>query len=229
MSLVTFEIENQVAVVKIANGKVNAISHEVIAGLNAALDAAEEAKAVVVLTGQEGMFSGGFDLTTMTKGLTEATQLVTEGSTLTRRMLAFPYPIISACSGHAIAKGAFILLCSDYRIGTAGKFKIGLNEVAIGMTMHQAGLTMATGRIPENYHTRCIVNAEIFSPEDAIAAGYLDTVVAPEQLLDTAMTVAQQMLKLDMKAHHGTKLRMRKALLERMDKAIEVDSAPLRA
>jgi enoyl-CoA hydratase len=139
-------------------------------------------------------------------------------------MLSFPFPIIGACTGHAIAKGAFLLLSCDHRIGSLGQFKIGLNEVAIGMTMHQAGIEIARNRLPINYLSRSVINAELFSPETAAVAGFLDTLVEPEQLMETAKSVAKQMLTLNMKAHHGTKLKERKDILVALDAAIELDS-----
>ena len=123
--LVSCQIENQVATITIQNGKVNAISHQVIDQINQALDQAQQAQAVVVLTGQAGMFSGGYDLKIMKQSMSAAMALVEKGSTLARRMLAFPYPVLAACSGHAVAKGAFLLLAADYRIGVDGAFKIG--------------------------------------------------------------------------------------------------------
>lgn len=224
MDFVTIQIDDGIATITLQNGKVNAISHQVIAELNAALDQAEAAKAVVVLTGQPGILSGGYDLKTMQESMTAAMALVTEGSTLTRRMLAFPTPIIVACPGHAVAKGAFLLLCSDYRIGIKGEFKLGLNEVAIGMVMHQAGIEMARGRMPINYFNRSVINAEMFNPEQAIEAGLLDRVVEPEQLMATAQQVATMMKSLNMRAHHGTKIKARKELLTAMDQAIELDA-----
>ncbi len=224
MEFVNVLIEEGIANITLQNGKVNAISHQVIEELNSALDQAEEAKAVVILTGQTGILSGGYDLKTMQKSMTDAMALVTEGSKLTRRMLAFPTPIITACGGHAVAKGAFLLLCSDYRIGVSGAFKIGLNEVAIGMVMHHAGIEMARGRMPINYFNRSVINAEMFGPEEAINAGFLDLVVEPEQLMETAKKVATQFKTLSVRAHHGTKLKLRKDLLEAMDQAIELDA-----
>jgi enoyl-CoA hydratase len=139
-------------------------------------------------------------------------------------MLSFPFPIVGACTGHAIAKGAFLLLSCDYRIGTIGSFKIGLNEVAIGMTMHQAGLELARNRVPINYLTRSVINAEVFDPETAVLAGFLDTLVEPDQLMATAKAAATQLLTLNMTAHHGTKLRERKDILAALDAAIAIDS-----
>jgi len=224
VELIDLDINEQIATITLKNGKVNAISHQVIAEINDALDQAEAASAVVILTGQPGIFSGGFDLKTMKESSDSAVALVTAGSTLSRRMLSFPFPIIGACTGHAIAKGAFLLLSCDHRIGSLGQFKIGLNEVAIGMTMHQAGIEIARNRLPINYLSRSVINAELFSPETAAVAGFLDTLVEPEQLMETAKSVAKQMLTLNMKAHHGTKLKERKDILIALDAAIELDS-----
>jgi len=224
MELVNIEITDKIAKITLNNGKVNAFSHQLIEELNAALDQAEEAKAVVIITGQPGILSGGYDLKTMQKSMTDAMALVTQGSKLTRRIASFPFPIIAACPGHAIAKGAFLLLCCDYRIGVEGSFKIGLNEVAIGMTMHHAGIEMARNRIPTNYLNRAVINAEMFDPAGAVLAGFLDKTVAPENLMAEAEAVATQMKTLNMRAHHATKLKVRKAELEIMDSAIEVDS-----
>lgn len=225
MELIDFEINEQIAVITLKNGKVNAISPQVIAEINSALDQAQAAEAVVIFTGREGMFSGGYDLKVMKESSASAVSLVTAGSTLARRMLSFPFPIIAACSGHAIAKGAFLLLSCDYRIGTSGPYKLGLNEVAIGMTMHQAGIKLARNRVPMNYLTRSVINAELFNPETAVLAGFLDTVVEHEHLMETATAAAKQMLTLNMTAHYGTKLKEREEILKDLDEAIKIDSA----
>jgi enoyl-CoA hydratase len=224
MELIDFSLSEKIAVITLKNGKVNAISHQVITEINSALEQAENAGAAVILTGQAGMFSGGYDLKTMKESSASAISLVTAGSTLARRLLSFPFPVIGACSGHAIAKGAFLLLSCDIRIGSKGPFKIGLNEVAIGMTMHQAGIELARNRVPINYLTRSVITAELFNPETAVLAGFLDTVVEPEQLMETVTAVANQMLTLNMTAYHGTKLKERKEILSALDAAIELDA-----
>ena len=145
--LISYQLEDGIATLSLSNGKVNAISPDVIAAFNAALDRAEQDRAIVIITGQPGILSGGYDLKVMTSGPQNAINLVAAGSTLARRMLAHPYPIIVACPGHAVAKGAFILLSADYRIGVEGPFNIGLNEVQIGMTMHHVGIELARDRL----------------------------------------------------------------------------------
>jgi enoyl-CoA hydratase len=182
---------------------------------------------VVILTGQPGIFSGGYDLKEMQKGPKEASALVSVGSKLTRRLAAFPLPVIAACSGHAIAKGAFILLSVDHRIGIAGSFKLGLNEVAIGMTMHHAGIEIARHRLAPAHFYRSVINAEIYSPEGAVEAGFLDEVVAPEQLMTRANELAQQFQKLNMKAHQQTKRKVKADYLALLDRCIEKDAESL--
>ena len=225
--LISYQLEEGIATLTLSNGKVNAISPDVIAAFNAALDRAEQDKAIVVITGQPGILSGGYDLKVMTSGPQNAIALVAAGSTLARRMLAHPFPIIVACPGHAVAKGAFILLSADYRIGVGGAFNIGLNEVQIGMTMHHVGIELARDRLRKSAFHRSVINGEMFDPQGAVDAGFLDKVVPAEQLMNSALAAAQQLKKINMTAHRNTKLKVRKALLETLDQAIELDRQQL--
>ena len=225
--LISYQLEDGIATLTLNNGKVNAISPDVIVAFNAALDQAVQDRAVVIITGQPGILSGGYDLKVMTSSPQNAVALVTAGSTLARRMLAHPYPIIVACPGHAIAKGAFILLSADYRIGVEGPFNIGLNEVQIGMTMHHAGIELARDRLRRSAFHRSVINAEVFDPHAAVDAGFLDKVVPAEQLQEAALNVARELKKLNMLAHKNTKLKVRKGLLEALDTAIQLDQQPM--
>lgn len=222
--VVQYTSDENYALLTLANGKANAISHEVIDGLNSGLDRALEEDRVVILTGQPGIFSAGFDLKVMTQSPESAKELVMKGSQLSLKMLSFPKPIIIACSGHAIAKGGFLLLSADYRIGVVGDFKIGLNEVLIGMTMHHAGVAIAKGRLSEVYLNRSVNNSEIYNPMDAERAGFLDKVVPENLLLPTAIKVAGLFSKLHKKAHAETKLKVRKSALAALQTAIELDA-----
>ncbi len=221
--LVHYALQDGIATVTLNNGKVNALSPDVISALNAALDQAEQDLAVVVLTGQPGILSGGYDLKVMKAGPQATRDLVASGSALTRRMLAHPQPIIVACPGHAVAKGAFLLLACDYRIGVEGPFQIGLNEVKIGMTMHQVGIALARDRLTPAAFQRSVISAEMFGPQAALAAGFLDQVVAPDQLMPTALALAQQFSQLNRTAHAQTKRKARAALLDALAAAIEID------
>lgn len=221
--LVSYEIEDGIATLTLNNGKVNALSPAMFDALNDAFDKAEKDRAVIILTGQPGILSGGYDLKVMTSSPENAIALVTTGSTFTRRMLAHPFPIVVACPGHAIAKGAFLLLSADYRVGVEGAFNIGLNEVLIGMTMHHSGIEVARDRLTKPAFHRSVINGEIFNPRDALDAGFLDKVVPADELLEVAKATAQQLKKINMTAHKNTKLKARKTLLETLDQAILLD------
>jgi len=225
--LIAYKEEDSYCIITLKNGKANAISHEVIETINNYLNVAEEKQKVVILTGQDGIFSAGYDLKTMTKSPEAAKELVMKGSNLSLRMLSFSMPIIIAASGHAIAKGAFLLLSADYRLGTEGDFKIGLNEVMIGMTMHHAGIAIAKARLAPVFFERSVNNAEIYTPKDAVNAGFLDKVVSGSHLLPTAIKIAEMFSKLNKKAHATTKLKLRKPYLESIKKAIELDTKEL--
>ncbi|AIZ33561.1 crotonase/enoyl-CoA hydratase family protein [Pseudomonas parafulva] len=221
--LITYHAEDGIATLTLNNGKVNAISPDLITAFNAALDRATEERAVVIVTGQPGILSGGYDLKVMTAGPKEAIGLVTAGSTLSRRLLSHPFPVIVACPGNAVAKGAFLLLSADYRIGVEGPFKICLNEVQIGMTMHHAGIELARDRLTRSSFQRSVNNAEVFDPHAAVVAGFLDKVVPAEQLQQAALAAAHELKKLNMLAHKNTKLKVRRALLAKLDEAIQAD------
>ncbi|SDW29775.1 crotonase/enoyl-CoA hydratase family protein [Marinobacter mobilis] len=223
--LVTYQLEDGVAILTLNNGKVNAISHEALAALNSALDRAEQDQAVVVMTGQPGIFSGGYDLKEMQKGVAEALALVKVGSEMLRRLSTFPFPVIAACSGHAIAQGAFILLASDYRLGVQGSFKLGLNEVAIGMTMPHILIEVARQRLAPAHFHRAVCTAEIYGPEGAVDAGFLDELTAPEELLSRAKAQAKQFQSLNMTAFRQTKLRVNAGYLALLDECMAKDFA----
>ena len=225
-SLVSVTIDNGVATIAMDDGKANVLSHAMWDGLEAAFDQAEEAEAIVVLQGRAGIFSGGFDLKEMSKGPENALFLTSRGSKMARRILSFPTPVIGVSTGHCIAMGAFLMLACDYRIGAAGDFKVGLNETIIGMTMHNFGIELARYRLPLNYFNRCVINAEIWSPEDAMPAGFYDR-IAPLESLDQAASMAAEMFsQLDMNAFNGTKNKSRKGVLELLDHCIELDLIP---
>lgn len=221
--LVSYRLDDGVATVRLCNGKVNAISPDVIAGLHGALDHSVLDKSIVILTGQPGILSGGYDLKVMTSSPQNAMALVTSGSELARRMLSHPLPLIVACPGHAVAKGAFLLLCADYRLGADGPFMIGLNEVAIGLTMHRVGIALARDRLRKSVFQRAVNNAEMFSPQAAKEAGFFDAVVSPDELMGAALAMAGQLKKINMSAHAKTKLKSRSELIETLNQAIEFD------
>ena len=177
MSLTNYDLSGGIATITMADGKVNALSPEMLGAISANLDEAEaDAEAdVIVLTGSATTFSAGFDLRTPAERWPE---MLVAGAELAAKLLAFPKPTVASCNGNALAMGGFLLLSCDQRIGAAGDFKIGLNEVRIGLTLPYFGIAIARHRLSRPYYDRCTVTGMHLAPEEARAAGFLDQVVA---------------------------------------------------
>jgi enoyl-CoA hydratase len=184
--------------------------------MTAALERAEKEAKAVVLVGRPGRFSAGFDLSVMTQGGDAVGKLVCAGAELGMRFYASPLPTVAAVTGHALAMGAVLLLAIDERLSGDGNFKIGLNETAIGMTLPHFALILARERLAPTHLGRATSNAEIYSPQGAVEAGFIDRVVPVDRLVDDAVERAQQLAKLDGRAHAATKLRLRAAALEQL-------------
>jgi enoyl-CoA hydratase len=200
------------------DGKANVISPAMLEELFAALDRAEGDGAVVVITGRSQTFSGGFDLRCPPE---QAAEMIGGGARLAERLLSFPHPVVAACNGNAIAMAAFMLLSSDHRVGAAGPFRIGLNEVVIGLTLPWFGISIARHRLAGPYYDRCAVTGAMLGPEEAVAAGFLDRVVEPDALRAAALESAEELKKLDRTAHRATKLRVRAQVLDGVRDGIE--------
>lgn len=230
-SLVTYACADSVATITMDDGKVNVLSPAMFAELGAAFDRAEADRAVVVLAGRPGRFSAGFDLSVLTGGGDAAADLLKTGFDFSYRMLSFPTPVIVASTGHTIAMGVFLLLSGDYRIGVAGgPYKLVANEVAIGMTMPRAAIEVCRQRLTPAAFTRAVYLAETWTPDDAVAAGLLDSVVAEDALVDIARGIAGGFVaNLNMGAHRGSKLRGRADILDSLRVAIDEDDAEFRA
>jgi enoyl-CoA hydratase len=229
MTLVSYRLEDSVATITMDDGKVNVLSLEMLAELDAALDRAVADRAVVVLTGRAGVFSAGFDLSVLRAGGSDAPAMLRAGFELAARILSFPTPVVVACNGHAIAMGVFLLLSGDYRVGAAGSYKITANEVAIGLTMPRAAVEICRQRLTPAYFNRAVILAEVFSPDDAASAGFLDRVVTASDLQDVTRDTAGELAKLDLGAHAATKLRARDHTLRAIRAGIDADDADFRA
>lgn len=216
--LLSYDFADGIATISMDDGKANALSLAMLAELSAALDRAEADGAIVLLTGRARTFSGGFDLRTEPAGWPA---MVAAGARLAERLLAFPHPTLAACNGNAVAMGGFLLLSCDVRIGAAGDFRIGLNEVAIGLTVPWFAVAIAEHRLTRPYADRCLVTGALLDPEEARAAGFLDRLVAPERLHEEARTAAEALAGVDRAAHAATKLRIRERALARVRAGIE--------
>jgi enoyl-CoA hydratase len=219
--LLTHDRDDRVASITLDDGKVNALSIPMLREIHAALDQAEADRSIVVLGGREGYLSAGFDLGVFREEPERLPEMLRLGATLCERLLSFPTPVLVVCSGHAIAAGSFLLLAADARIGVEGPFKIGLNEVRIGLTMPLFVIELARHRLAPAHFDRAIVSAAMYGPAEAVTAGFLDGAVAPADLGEVRRAAVEEPAGLNPEAHAATKLRARGAALTALHAAIE--------
>lgn len=223
---VEFTEKDRYSLLRMDDGKANAIDFELLDQLADALDHAETAGKVLVVTGQPGKFCAGFDLSIMRAGGEDKCRLLKGGAELAQRWLTFATPVVLAVSGHALAMGGLLLLSADYRIGVHGSFKYGLNEVAIGITMPRFGVEIARGRLVPAHFQRSVACANLYDAQGAKEAGFLDEIQESKALLNRAGEVATQLGTIDFAAYRETKARVWAGLYQALETAIQRDFAP---
>jgi enoyl-CoA hydratase len=218
-------IDDGIARIEIDDGKVNALSAELLGEIGEALDAAEKGDAAaVLLRGRPGVFSAGFDLRTFERGLEPTLAMLLAGARLVERLLAFPRPVLAVCTGHAYPAGAFLLLASDVRFGVAGPFRIGLNESAIGLTLPHFAVELTRHRLAPAAFAR-IPSAALFAPEEAARLGYLDRVLEPARLDAAVDEEAARLRALHLPHFAATKARVNARVLDAVRSAADEELA----
>jgi enoyl-CoA hydratase len=224
-SPISYSLSAGVATIAMDDGKANVMSVRMLDALSAAVDRAEADKAVVILTGRNGMFSGGFDLAVFKREPEEQLRMLTAGAKLTARLMSFPHPVVAACTGHAIAMGAFLLLSADLRIGVAEGARIQVNEVQIGLTLPRFAIEVCRQRLAPAHLNVAAITAQPYSPQQAVLAGFLDEAVPADVLASHTRTHAERLLTLHRESFAATKLRLRRLAIDAVETAIREDIA----
>ncbi|MDP1823772.1 MAG: crotonase/enoyl-CoA hydratase family protein [Archangium sp.] len=225
----SYTLEGSTAVLRMDDGKANALSDAMITALVEALARAEKEAGAVVLTGRPDRFCAGFDLKVMTAGAEGVRKLFLRGADLLVKLNGLPLPLVIACTGHALAGGAQVLLTGDVRIGAVGPYRIGLNETTIGMPLPILGVEFARARLAPTELSRATLGAQIYTPEEAAKMGYLDQALPPGEVLARAMEEAERLGALSRPAYAATKQRLRGELLARVTASLESDMDSLLA
>jgi enoyl-CoA hydratase len=223
-SPVSFDYENKVSRIVMNDGKVNVMSYGMLSALHDAFDKAEKEEGLVVLSSGGKHFSAGFDLSVINGGSKQdQLQMIKAGAELALRILSFPRPVISVCQGNALPMGAFLLLTSDVRLAATGDYKIAMNEVMIGLTVPLFAIEIARQRLTPAYFNRAVNLGEMYKPEEAAKAGFVDQVVPAEAMDNVLAATLQGLSAIDYRAHAATKARVRKHAIDAIRNAIDVE------
>jgi enoyl-CoA hydratase len=221
--LIRFRMEGKTALVEMDDGKANALSDGMIEALLAALTRAEAEASALVLAGRPERFCAGFDLRVMMSGPAQAAALLTRGSDLLMRLYGAKVPLVIACTGHALAGGALVVLTGDVRIAADGPYKIGLNEVTIGLPVPVLAMELARDRLLPTALTRATLLGHVHTPAEALAAGYVDEVVAPDQVLARALAEAARLGGIGSMPFRATKERLRARTIAHIRNTLQDD------
>ncbi len=225
-ALPTYEVHDTIAVITHDDGKANVVSTAVLAELEQLTQrAVDDGARALVIVGRPGMFSAGFNLNEMTSSSASMRKLVVRGGRWMLDLYGLGLPTVAACTGHALAGGALILLSCDVRIGANVPSKIGLNEVAIGMALPRFAVELARERLERRAFTHATMEAKVYDAEGAVEAGYLDRLVPAGDVLDVAVTEARRLAELRTGAYGLTKTNLRGAMIRAQMDAIESDLA----
>ncbi|MEK7661199.1 MAG: crotonase/enoyl-CoA hydratase family protein [Pseudomonadota bacterium] len=221
---VKYEFADGISRITMDDGKVNVISPEMIAELNEAFDLAQADRGVVLLGGKTGIFSAGFDLKVLRSGDSARIFSMLRGcADLALKIMTFKKPVVTFSMGHTYPAGLFLMLASDLRLGTKGEFAWGFNEVVIGLTLPQYSLELARQRLTPSYYSRATITGELFGPDEALVAGFMDILCSPEEIEAIALNAATQLKKINHDAHYATKLKVRKQYIDDLKTAIEAE------
>ncbi len=204
------ELSDGVLRVTLDDGKANAINGALLSALTVAADQAERAGAALVIEGRTGVLSGGLDLKQLPAMAPDALRAVLlDFGRVMLRLFTFPRPVVVASTGHAVAGGTILLLTGDARVGTRGPYKVGLNETALGLRLPRFTVEMARTHLVRNMWFPAIVAAEMYSPTDALHAGYYTELAEHDVLRATAMARARALAFLPADAFRENKLHLR--------------------
>jgi enoyl-CoA hydratase len=222
-----YALEGSTAVLRMDDGKANALSDAMIDALSEAIDRAAKEASAVVLLGRPDRFCAGFDLRVMMSGPEPAKALLRRGSALLMKLYGAPLPLVMGCTGHALAGGALVLLTGDVRVGATGPYRLGLNEVSIGMPVPVLAMELARDRLRVTDLGAATLQAKIYGPDEAARVGYLDEVVSQEELVPRAMAEATRLAALPRTAFAATKERLRGRTIAHILGTLEADMAKL--
>ncbi len=205
----------------------NALDHALVEELLGALDSVQASGArALILTGRPGMFSGGLDVPALIDcPRPEIERFWQQFFLLTCRLASSPIPVIAALSGHAPAGGAVLALQCDYRIGIHGNFKIGLNEVQVGLPVPATILLALEEVIGTRWMRRIATRGSLLPMAEALAIGLVDELAEPDELIPTALARARELLALPPVAMNTTRLAGKARLIEAYGDSSDIATA----
>jgi len=220
--IATLSKESDISIIKLDDGKANAFSYDMLSQLNELLAKVPRDSGALVITGREGLFSGGFDLKTLATGdMEKITKMVQLGYNLLLELFSFDRPIVAAVSGHSIALGLFVTCSADYRIAIDGKYVCQANEVRNNMDIPTQIMEILKARVNKKYFYPAVYHSDAYSVQESIEVGFIDEVVSEDQFMERAMEKAKELATLPHPFYANTKKTAQEDVRQKIADAID--------
>ena len=211
----------QIAEIALARPPVNALNQSVIdALLTAHNEVIDQGAQAVILSGSPGMFSGGLDVPELLTYESDAIEHFWQSFfALLHQLASSPVPVITAITGHAPAGGAVLAMHCDYRVAAAGEFKIGLNEVRVGLPVPRNIIYALESIVGFRQASRLTTTGSLLSPSEAFEIGLVDELIDVDSVIARCIEVAEGLVALPPVAMNATRLAAKADFLDRLGTA----------
>jgi enoyl-CoA hydratase/carnithine racemase len=210
---------------KLARPPANALSPDLLAEIRSQVEAApKDGARALVLSGSEGLFTGGLDVPLLLSLDRDAMVAALELFFDAMKVLAHSeLPVAAAITGHCPAGGAVLSLFCDWRVMAEGPFVIGLNEVRIGIPMPLV-VAGALARVVGSRHAEELCQTgRLLAPEDALSVGLVDRVVPVHEVVQAAVDWCRELTGLPQHALRLTRGTVRRDLIDLVDRSRDSD------
>lgn len=214
--MVHFEIKSSVAILRMADGRINL---ELLEALDRRLDEAEAKASAAVITGSGPLFAIGDLAPIMTGGAKYLRDFLPHLSTFLRRFFERPLPMVAAVNGSAVAAGCYMAAACDRRVMTNGRAQIGSTELETGLPILVSGLEILRQLLPGNHlHDVAYGRGRMLTPSEALAIGLVDQLAAPSEVVAQATEIAARLARIPKDTFALTRDQLRTPAFNRMDR-----------
>lgn len=198
---------------RLARPPVNALNAELLRKLVEAVKAAA-GQAALVITGQPGLFSAGLDVRGLLALDREGVNAVFVELWRAQHAIAHsPIPVIFGITGHCPAGGTVMAIHGDYRVMAQGDFRLGLNEVQVGL-FPGGVIHGAFRRLTGGHAAQLLTRGALIDPVTALRVGLVDELCEASHVMTRALGVAREFCALPRDAMLRTRTLVRKDLVE---------------
>ncbi len=220
MSFIQYENQEGVGIIRLNRGKANAINHDFVIELRQKIESAKQDSQIksVVIVGKDNFFSAGLDVIELFDyDRKKIKEFWRDFMGLVIDLTAFPKPLISAINGQSPAGGCVIAVCCDYRVMAEGNFKIGLNEIPVGIIVPDTIFYLYEFWIGSKNAYQYLLEGRLLNTAEAANCGLVDEVVPQNEVLETAIKKAKYYSKFGSNTWSKSKMNLRRNLLRKMD------------